>query len=147
MCAEYGREMSAEEIEAFLTETGHGVLSLGRDHSAYGVPVSFGYHAGDRRCVLQFGFGEESRKREFAETAETVCLTTYEWSDPGSWQSVVIEGTLSPLSEEALTEAASVFSAHAAAVALTVFDAPLTELDIEWYELDVESISGRRAQS
>ncbi|MFB6123038.1 MAG: pyridoxamine 5'-phosphate oxidase family protein [Haloferacaceae archaeon] len=146
METEYGTEMSDAEIEAYLQEQGHGVLSLSRDGTAYGIPMSFGYDPADRRCVLQFVSAPESDKEAFLAETATATLTVYDWATPDEWRSVVVSGPVESLPEDDLVEAATVFSETGAAVGLTVFDRPLAELATNWYQLRVAEVSGRKAR-
>jgi nitroimidazol reductase NimA-like FMN-containing flavoprotein (pyridoxamine 5'-phosphate oxidase superfamily) len=146
METEYGTSMSDAEIEAYLQERGHGVLSLSRDGFAYGIPMSFGYDPENERCIVQFISAAESEKETFlAETTEAT-LTVYDWSTPDDWRSVIVSGSVEPLPDDDFAEAAAVFSATGAAVALTVFGRPLSELDPNWYQLSVSKVTGRKAR-
>jgi nitroimidazol reductase NimA-like FMN-containing flavoprotein (pyridoxamine 5'-phosphate oxidase superfamily) len=143
---EYGVEMDDEEIAAFLTNHGHGVLSLGGD-APYGVPVSFGYDVLEHRCVLQLVFGPESRKREYIDGETPVSLTSYDYGDVDDWASVIVEGTLRRIEDDApaAVDAAEIFAPYATVVSMTVFETPAEDLVAEWYELAIESTSGRRS--
>ncbi|MFB6105387.1 MAG: pyridoxamine 5'-phosphate oxidase family protein [Halobacteriaceae archaeon] len=142
----YGVEMSPAEMAAFLERHGHGVLSFGGD-PPYALPMSFGYHVLNDRCVFQFLFNPESRKRDYVTTGDRVTLTAYEWTDPADWRSVVVEGRLSPIEGDspAALDAASVFAPYETTVSLTVFERPVDELDPAWYELAVEEMHGRQS--
>jgi len=88
-----GIEMTDEEIDEMLTEQGHGVLSVTRNDSAYGVPISFGYD-GERVFMHLLEFGGQSKKADFMETTDVACLTTYTVESRYKWQSVVVRGRL-----------------------------------------------------
>lgn len=88
-----GTEMSDTEIESFLYERGHGVLSLARADDAYAVPVSFGYD-GDRVFVYLIRFGEGSKKLAVSPETGTACLTAYDVRSRDDWESVVVYGAL-----------------------------------------------------
>lgn len=149
----FGEVMDDDEITRFLHDRGSGVLSLVSDGTAYGVPVSFGYDEPNDRFGLLLGFGDQSRKLEYIETTERACLTAYEWRSPMSWRSVIARGPLSQIEEEAFDDgtddgaesAAASFLTWAKTVSLDVFGAPVDELDLAWYELRVEELTGRRA--
>ncbi|WIV68506.1 pyridoxamine 5'-phosphate oxidase family protein [Natrialbaceae archaeon AArc-T1-2] len=140
---EFGTGMTDAEIESFLRERGIGVLSLSRDGRAYAVPVSFAYDEEYHRCLLDLGFGPESKKRTFIETTEIACLTAYEWHSPSEWQSVVLTGLLRPLEEPLDRSYETLFYEHAKEIEITVFDLPPEEIDLEWYEFVVREQSGR----
>jgi nitroimidazol reductase NimA-like FMN-containing flavoprotein (pyridoxamine 5'-phosphate oxidase superfamily) len=58
----YGEEMDEKEIAEFLTDQGHGVLSIGSTEPN-GLPLSFGYDVIENRCIFQLLFGPDSEKR------------------------------------------------------------------------------------
>lgn len=94
-----GIEMSDPEIEEFLSERGHGILSLTRGGETYGMPMSFGYD-GDRLFMQFIEFGEDSRKVEFLDGTERACLTVYDVETRFEWRSVIVTGTLSDVPDE-----------------------------------------------
>jgi nitroimidazol reductase NimA-like FMN-containing flavoprotein (pyridoxamine 5'-phosphate oxidase superfamily) len=61
--------------------------------------VAFAYEAENERAVLDLGFAPESKKRGFIEATDEVCLTTYEWSEPYDWKSVVMSGPFKELGD------------------------------------------------
>lgn len=149
----FGEAMEPSEITRFLNDRGTGVLSLVCEGMAYGIPVSFGYDEPNERFGLLLGFGAESQKQDYLETTEIACLTTYEWRSPVNWRSVIARGELDRIPEDAFEaetgqsgeSAASAFLTWAKTVSLDVFGAPVDEVDIEWYELCVDELTGRRA--
>jgi len=144
--ADIGVEMTDEEIAAFLTEQGHGVVSFAGDRP-YSLPISFGYDVLEHRCIFQLVFHEESTKRERLADSPRVSLVSYEWHDPDDWRSVVVGGELRRIDDEspAAIDASEVFAEYASIAGLSVFERPVTDLDPEWYELVIESTSGRQA--
>jgi nitroimidazol reductase NimA-like FMN-containing flavoprotein (pyridoxamine 5'-phosphate oxidase superfamily) len=139
----YGIEVADDEIAAYLTRQGHGVLSFGGE-VPYGLPISFGYDVLENRCVFQLLFDVESRKREYVERADRATLVVYEWVDPDDWRSVVVDGRLRRIGpgSPAAVDASEVFAEYASVVALTVFDRPVTDPDPEWYELRGDELTG-----
>lgn len=137
------REMSTDEIETFLSRRGHGVLALGGE-GPYALPMSFGYDGSDRRCVVQFMSGPDSRKHQRVEPGTPVCLVVYEWNHEDDWRSVLVEGTLDPIrpDSEREREAVDLFADDAATVGLSIFGDPVSELDPQWYELVVDDLTG-----
>ncbi|MFC6871969.1 pyridoxamine 5'-phosphate oxidase family protein [Halobellus marinus] len=143
---EYGGAMSKPEIAAFLERQGHGVLSLGGE-IPYSLPISFGYDVFENRCIFQLLFPTDSRKRDRLEDTTGVSLVSYEWNDIDDWRSVVITGALCQIDDEspAVMGASEVFAEHASVAGLSGFNRPMEELDAEWYELDIEEMSGRHS--
>jgi nitroimidazol reductase NimA-like FMN-containing flavoprotein (pyridoxamine 5'-phosphate oxidase superfamily) len=144
--SQYGIEMSADEVETFLNRRGHGVLSFGGEEP-YGIPLSFGYDPGADRCIFQLFSAPGSRKQTSLSGTDAVNLVTYEWNHIDDWRSVVVDGHLRPIEEgtEEATEASEVFFEHGSVVGAEVFDEPLEELDGQWYELEIERLSGYKS--
>ena len=140
----YGTAMTQEEIESFLHEKGTGVLSLSRGGMAYAIPVSFAYDDRSQRCLLDLGFGPESKKRVFIEATESGCFTAYEWHSSSSWTSVVLTGILRRLPDIDPANERS-FYEEANDIEITVFDLPPEEIEHQWYEFVIADLSGRSA--
>lgn len=140
----YGVEMTREEIAAFLTTVGDGVLSLS-DGDPYGIPVSTAYDRAEHRLLFQFLFGKRSRKRDLIEASNRVSFTAYRWHAPDDWRSVIVTGTLHELDwENADRERITrLFADQAHVASLAVFDEPISELEAVWYELDITDATGR----
>jgi nitroimidazol reductase NimA-like FMN-containing flavoprotein (pyridoxamine 5'-phosphate oxidase superfamily) len=138
--------MSPGEIDRFLADRGHGVLSFAGDQP-YGIPVSYGFDDVGRRCVFQLFFDEGSRKGAALAASERVSLAVYEYNGVDDWRSVVVERRLAPIPEGShdAVDAADVFAELASVVAMTVFDSPIEEIDPEWFSLDIEEMSGRQS--
>ncbi len=139
----YGTSMTDDEIEAVLYEHGTATLSLSQDGEAYGIPVSYGYDGDRDRCLLDLGFGPESRKRSFIETTDRGCLTVYEWDSPTEWRSVVVQGSVRKLDEELDDGLEELYYEHATDVAISVFDRPPETIELQWYEFAIDEFSGR----
>lgn len=88
--------MTNAEIVDFLEHQGHGTLALANENDSYAVPVSFGYtdeHGGAVYLYLH-QFGERSKKIEFADDADQVCLVAYDVKSREQWRSVIVTGSL-----------------------------------------------------
>ncbi|WP_152419425.1 pyridoxamine 5'-phosphate oxidase family protein [Halobiforma nitratireducens] len=142
----YGTEMSDDEIGRYLYERGVGVLSLAREEVAYGIPVSYGYDGDHDRCLLDLGFGPESKKERFLETTRRSCLTVYEWQSPTDWHSVVATGDVNELGDDIAYDLEERYYEHARDVELSVFGVPPEDVDLQWYELSIDEVSGRTSR-
>lgn len=138
-----GDPMDRDEIDAFLTEQGVGVLSLADEGEAYGLPMSFGYD-GDRLYFILVRFGDESTKQDFAETTETASFTTYEFVDEHDWRSVVVSGTIGPVPEDDVASVDETLDDNARFASLFPFGEPMTERPR--YQLVPERITGQKGQ-
>lgn len=136
---EFGlEEMTDEEIGNFLSSEGVGVLGLPGKAAPYLIPLSFGYD-GDRRLYFTFFVGEDSRKRDLSERAETARFLVYSAVSPFFWESVVVTGTIAQLPAEAWTD-------HEAALEnawhLDLFERVDTPGMIELYEFTIRERRG-----
>lgn len=146
MTSEIWREMSDGEIAEFLSSRGHGVLALSGDRP-YALPMSFGYDRSNRRCVMQFMSDPDSRKRDRVGPGTPACLAVYEWNHEDDWRSVLAEGELEPIAAGSERERAAgdLFSEDAGTVGLSIFGRPIADLDPQWHELEIETLSGYRS--
>lgn len=132
--------MAVDEIDEFLTERATGVLCLTNDRTAYGISVAFAYDAENERTVLDLGLAPESKKREFIETTDEVCLTTHEWSEPHDWKSVVMSGLFEELEDDEVDDETEAWF-HIVAKDIEVEE---RSLELQWYELRITELSGRK---
>ncbi len=134
----YGITMTPHEIEEFLNEQATGVLSLSKERRAYGIPMSFAYDPERERAVMDFGFAEESKKREFLRSTDEACLTVYEWNGPHDWKSVVMNGSLEPIDEADVDEQLEGWYQRVA----KDIDVPGANVELQWYELHADELTG-----
>lgn len=101
---EYGlAEMTDEEVQSFLSSQKTGVLGLPADDSPYLLPLSFGYD-GDTRLYFTYLTGSSSRKATLSEGAERASFLVFAVDTLYNWQSVLLTGRLSVVSESAWDE-------------------------------------------
>ncbi len=94
-----GARMTTEEIDAFLTEQGVGLLALADGGDAYAIPISFGYD-GERAVFSYWHFGTETHKEEYTEATRRACLAVYDVCSPVNWRSVLAFGELEEIPTE-----------------------------------------------
>lgn len=104
------------------------------------IPVAFAYDAENERTVLDLGLAPESKKREFIETTDEVCLTTHEWSEPHDWKSVVMSGLFEELEDDEVDDETEAWF-HIVAKDIEVEE---RSLELQWYELRITELSGRK---
>jgi nitroimidazol reductase NimA-like FMN-containing flavoprotein (pyridoxamine 5'-phosphate oxidase superfamily) len=85
--------MDEQAVDAFLTDSGVGVLSMAAGDAGYGIPLSFGYD-GDRLYFVFVGHSEEWKKVTYAERSETASFLAFDVEPDGAWRSVIVEGAL-----------------------------------------------------
>lgn len=139
-----GIEMSDEEIDEMLTSQGHGVLSVTRHDSAYGLPISFGYD-GERVFMHLLEFGGESKKAEFMETTDVASLTTYTVNNRYKWRSVVVRGRLTTVPADEHTYADDVIDENGWFPTLFPPTDPISA--VHRVELPVAGATGRKGQA
>ena len=133
-------QMAEEEIGEFLRSENVGVLSLTNGRETYAVPESFGYD--DDTIYFQFVNREDSHKMSFLETTTVVTFTVFS-EYPA--RSVIISGTLESVPEHEPLEAMGAIAENAYIPTLNVApDTPMDDLSFERYQIDIESVSGRR---
>ena len=135
----YGHTMASDEVTQFLNEQATGVLCLAHEQRAYGIPISFAYDEDGERAIMDLGFAEDSKKREFIETTDEVCLTVYEWDGPHEWTSVVVSGSFEPVDEDDIEEDVAAWYHR---VAKDIDVAAGSDVELEWYQLHAEDVSG-----
>lgn len=147
MIGQTTREMSREEIDAFLDAQGHGLLSLASQNRGYGIPIVYGYDPDTDLFGMEFLFQTESKKRTFLNESEEASLCVYEWHRQDDWQSVIATGELERIEDpERIAELMALLGSNPADVVPWSVRSPLSELDDRaWYVLDPESLVGHRA--
>jgi nitroimidazol reductase NimA-like FMN-containing flavoprotein (pyridoxamine 5'-phosphate oxidase superfamily) len=61
------------------------------------------------------------------------------------WRSVLVRGPLEEVPPDEHTRASAVFAAQAKMVSTDVFRKPMDDIEFDWYRLDAESVTGRKA--
>jgi nitroimidazol reductase NimA-like FMN-containing flavoprotein (pyridoxamine 5'-phosphate oxidase superfamily) len=144
LSVDVGTAMSTDEAASMLESTGHGVLSMGAADRGYGVPLSFAYERSRDRLVLQFVNGPDSKKQRFADATAEVTMTVYRYEDADRWASVIVTGSLHALDPEAVSDrVGSLFFSRADDTDGELRWVDRDDIEREWYELRIESITGR----
>lgn len=138
-----GIEMTDAEIDEFLRDQGHGVLSLTQDGESYGLPMSFGYD-GERIFIQFIEFGSGSKKGQFREGTNRVCLTTYDIQTRFKWRSVVVTGPLTVVPEDEVEYAEETLDDNGWFPTIFPPTGPIS--DVNRYALDIEAATGRKGQ-
>ncbi len=140
----YTLGMSEAEVETHLERVETGVLSLASDDDAYAIPVA--HHYEDGSLYVRLSTDGSSTKLSYLEETETACLTLYDVDASGDSWSVVVTGPLRQLgdSEREAFDAAAVNESF---LELRVFDEDIEAIDLEIYELEIETIAGRKTEA
>lgn len=138
-----GIEMTDEEIDDFLRDQGHGVLSLTQDGETYGLPMSFGYD-GDRIFIQFIEFGSGSKKGLFREGTDGACLTTYNVQTRFKWRSAVVTGPLTAVPEDEVEYAEETLDDNGWFPTIFPPTDPISGVDR--YALEIVEATGRKGQ-
>jgi nitroimidazol reductase NimA-like FMN-containing flavoprotein (pyridoxamine 5'-phosphate oxidase superfamily) len=130
------RGMSEADVDAYLRDGRHGVLSLADGDEAYAVPLS--YHYDGDRLLLRVSVSDSQReKARYIEATETATFVCYDATHDGSW-SILIRGPLSrwtaDVDEAALDEWFPPFR---------LFDEAVEAVEFHLYQLEMEAVTGR----
>lgn len=108
------RDLTKEEIDAFLKAQKVGTLALSDGKSAYAIPLAYSYDDG----VVYLTLGGGGRKAGYIKENTNVCFSVY-WlpanygRESNSWKSVVCDGELARLtSPDDITKAVRVLEKH-----------------------------------
>jgi nitroimidazol reductase NimA-like FMN-containing flavoprotein (pyridoxamine 5'-phosphate oxidase superfamily) len=98
-------ELGAVEIEALLREAVVGRVGCHVDGLTYVVPVIYAYD-GEAVWVVTV----EGQKTQMMRANPRVCFEVDEYAGPGSWRSVIVQGTYEELDAEGLAQATALLS-------------------------------------
>lgn len=133
----YTSGMTESELDSYLRTGEHGVLALATENDAYAVPLSYHFD-GDIFLIRVSGDGDASDKGRFLETTRTASFVCYQSSENESW-SILIRGSLQEwerdVAEASLNDWFQPFR---------LFDEAVESVEFSLYELEMESVVGRK---
>ena len=138
-------EMTDAEIDDFLGRHETGVLSLARTDDPYAIPISYGYDEEERVFYMRLVSTPESEKREFLESSPAARLVVYD-EDDSVYRSIVATGTLEDIPPSELTPEQIAQYGQAKRPLFEIWAQGKKDLDIELYQLDPDSLEGRRTE-
>ncbi|MFC7212711.1 pyridoxamine 5'-phosphate oxidase family protein [Saliphagus sp. GCM10025334] len=140
-------EMTATEIDDFLSRHETGVLALASDNTPYAIPISYGYDADSRSFYMRLVSTPESEKREFLDSAPEVRLVVYDERDGGrTYHSAVAVGTLETIDPTDLTVEDVEQYGTAKRPLFEIWGESKANLDIQLYRFEPDHLSGRRTE-
>ncbi len=140
-------EMGQTEINEFVGGRETGVLSMARDNEPHSIPISYGYEASTGTFYMRLVSTAESEKRKFLGSSPDVRLVIYDGTDDQSvYQSVVANGTLTELDPAELSVEDIEQYGEAKRPLFEIWGTGREELDINLYQLEPDSIEGRRTE-
>lgn len=141
----HGETMTDDELDTFLEGNGVGVLSLADGDDAYGIPISYGYDADERRLFFVFlEGGTESRKDRFAEATDNASFLVYDVESEHEWASAIVDGTLRPVDDDEWDDLSDALERNAWYPDLFSASEPMR--GIAGWEIEIENASGRRSE-
>ncbi len=109
--------------------------------------MSYGYDP--EECVLYSHMStfEGSEKQARFEESADMSMVVVRYERPDRWQSVVVEGTLSRLSDDDVRER-NVLDAFTSSelASVDVFTRDLSEVSFDWFALTPTALSGRQSR-
>ncbi|WIV68359.1 pyridoxamine 5'-phosphate oxidase family protein [Natrialbaceae archaeon AArc-T1-2] len=133
--------MDETEIGDRLDAHDVGVLSLANEGAAYAIPV--GYQFDDSSLYIRLSATDSSKKMAFLEATTEASFLLYEVEPPDDSWSIVATGELRRLTGEE-REAFDATTVNREFRRLRIFDEDVAEVDLEIYELEIETLTGRK---
>ena len=132
--------MDDEEVTDILREETVGALSLSKEGRAYAIPV--GYIFEDSSLFIRLSEEHSNKKMDFIEGTTEACFLLYDVDDDDSW-SIVATGPLSELEpdEQAEFDPTRINEEFRR---LRIFDEDVEAVDLVIYELEIETLTGRK---
>lgn len=134
--------MDAATVDDLLTASEVGVLSLADESTAYAVPVAFHYDGSS--LYIRLTSDDSSMKMTFLEATTDACLCLYEVEGADDYWSIVVRGPLRALDDDERA-AFDEMTINESFRRLPVFDQDIEATELEIYELELESVTGRQS--
>lgn len=133
--------MDDRELEGYLARTETGVLALAADGAAYAIPVA--HHYEDETLYVRLSTDGSSTKMSYLDETDSACFTLYDVDSAGDSWSIVATGPLRKLTgrERAQFDETAVNESF---LDLRLFDENVEAVELELYELEIETITGRK---
>lgn len=135
-------EMSAAEVDSFLSRHETGVLSLARDETPYAIPVSYGFDTESRDAFLRLVSTPDSEKREFLGSSPNARIVVYD-EDDDEYSSVVGIGTLRRVDLDELTPETIAQYGETRRPLFEIWADGKSDLDIDLYRFVPDRLTGR----
>ena len=133
--------MDESEVERRLERSETGVLALASGGDAYAFPVAT--HFQDGSIFIRLARDKSSQKMDYLEDTETACLTFYDVGPAGDSWSVIVTGSLRKLVDDE-REQFDEATVNESFLQLRIFDEDVVATDLEIYEFEMASITGRK---
>lgn len=139
--------MNDSQIDIFLEEKELGVLALSKEGQPYSFPLCYVHDEDTDTIYFNFGEHEDSKKLEYLEANDRASFTVFDRSGGTHLRSVVIDGTVSEVTdEEELELARELLLRRHCAAPLYFWGVASRDLDFTYYKLDIETKHGRNSE-
>lgn len=145
MALDQQTELADERVDAVLSDHQTGVLTLARGDDPYAIPVSYGYDATERQLYLRLVSTPDSEKQRFLSSDPKARFVVYGERD-GTYRSVVAKGRLENAPRTELNLDRIEQYGDAERPLFEMWGETRRDLDVELYELDPDTLSGRRVE-
>lgn len=140
-------EMSASQIDEFLSNRETGVLSLASEDEPYSFPISYGYDATTETFYMRLVSTPESQKRAFLGSDPQVRLVVYDGNAEGTiYRSVVAAGVLEQIEPNEMSVEEIEQYGEASRPLFEIWGMGKDELDIQLYKFEPSELNGRRTE-
>lgn len=139
--------MDEDQIDIFLEEKTLGVLSLSKDDQPYGIPLCYVHDEDTDTIYFNFGEHEHSRKLEYIDANPRASFTVYDRSPGAHLRSVIVEGTVTEVTDEEERDLARelLLRRHCSAP-LYFWGVASKDLSFPFYKLEIEEKYGRDSE-
>lgn len=135
----YSHGMTEADIEQRLSEAVNASLGLADGGDAYAIPISIDYDD-EGNLWVRLAAHEGSDKMAYLRTTETASILLFDDPTPTSSWSILVRGTLRPLSEDDQFDEAEINERFPP---LRLYDEDIEDMTPTIYRLDIQEITGR----
>lgn len=135
--------MSEEEIYEFLSNHQTAVMSLRGSEGPYAVPITYRFDPETETFYWRLVFPQRSDKREFLPELPACWLVSYVEDDP-LYESVIAKGQPTEIRENDITAEHVTQLGQTTRPLFEMWKPSRENLDIRLYEMEPETLSGRR---
>lgn len=135
--------MTDDEIDEFLSERQTAVLALAYANQPYAIPITYRFDPDRRRFYFRLIYPTGSEKHKFRPGLGEARLVVYDEVEP-LYRSVMAIGQPRELRDADITAEQIVQFGKTSRPLFEMWAQPKSDLDIRLYELDPDTLTGRR---
>lgn len=134
-------EMTAEEITAFISDHGTGVLALPAGEQPYAVPISYAFDAETGEFLLRLGHLEDNERDRYLDGPTAARIVVYDQPGP---RSIIADGTLVEVDKSELTPETVRVLGGGETPAFELWEQGKADLDVTIHRLIDTELTGRK---